>query len=430
MQISAVFGTSTSNNNNNNNNQNPKLTPLPLGLSPFDKSVSKTYDVQSAFRSIALTAIQRAITDPTYRNNNNNNNNKIFEIEIPPLLSNGIDMSKNQFDDFDNVQELNANRNWCIQLIPKLLASPSLKTDIVWFILPDDKECEIAKKEYLDQLRYQSTDTIQFTSLRAAFAATCGRSNSSSSSSSSRNGSGGGSRSYQKAWGTSIAETFNKLQGGDGILADSSTLDPLIVGDNNDNDANRQRGSGNNNKARGTRRIQLICQPGNGGPVEDWINVEQFCYNTVGKSQNGIGGSDNNNFNNNNNSVTATIIVNGALDKVRDGYYPPIFFPALAKTMPFYQQQCEALLFVKPITDKGLYGWIYRVYPEPWQIVLQLPRRPNVSSPSSNNRYGKNNENEDDTKIVVDDIVVLTSNTRPSYQEAVNAMIQEAQKRQ
>ena len=88
--------------------------------------------------------------------------------------------------------------------------------------------------------------------------------------------------------------------------------------------------------------------------------------------------------------------------------------------MPFYQKQCESILFVKPITDKGLYGWMFRVYPEPWQIILQLPRR-QISSSTSNN---------DDMKIVVDDIVVLVSDHRPSYQEAVKAMIQEAQKRQ
>ena len=264
-----------------------------------------------------------------------------------------------------------------------------MKTDLVWFILPDDKECEIAKIEYLEQLRYQPTDTIRFTSIRAAFAATATNTN-------------GG---YKKAWGTSLAETMNQLQGGDGILADSSTLDDLMAVKDGDRDVQSKK-----------RRIQLICQPGNGGPVEDWINVEQFCYNT---NQN-----KNNNDNDSHHSpVTATIIVNGALDKVRDGYYPPIFFPALAKTIPFYQQQCEAILFVKPITDKGLYGWMYRVYPEPWQIVLQLPRRQKSSSTYTN-------KNGDEMKLVVDDIVVLISNTRPTYQEAVNAMVQEAQTRQ
>lgn len=177
------------------------------------------------------------------------------------------------------------------------------------------------------------------------------------------------------------------------------------------------------------KRIQIICQPGNGGPVEDWINVEQFCYQTVrptlnrNQNNNANGRSDNNNSNNSkdgnpSNVVVATIIVNGALDKVRDGYYPPIFFPALAKTMPFYRNCCEPILFVKPISDKGYYGWMFRVYPEPWQIILQLPKRVVVST-----------TNDDETVVGVEDIVVLVSETRPSYQEAVTAMVQEAQKR-
>jgi Domain of unknown function (DUF1995) len=364
---------------------NQKLTPLPSGLSPFDKSISKTYDIQSVFRTIACTAIQSAM-DSTNNNNNNSGQNKIYEIELPPLLSNGIDMSKNQFDDFDNVQELNANRNWCIQFIPKLLLSLSKtknkKLDVVWFILPDDKECEIAKNEYMDQ-RYQPTSTIQFTSIRAAYAATNSKNNNNKNA-------------YKKAWGTTLAETVNKLQGGDGILADSSTLDTLDASNPN--------------------RIQLICQPGNGGPVEDWINVEQLYYNTVKNENN----NDNNNINNN---VPITIIMNGALDKVRDGYYPSMFFPALAKTIPFYQNVCEAILFVKPISDKGLYGWLYRVYPEPWQVILQLPKQQQQSRSSKQS-------DDDNVVIVVEDIVVLVSNTRPSYNDAVNAMIQEALKQQ
>jgi hypothetical protein len=89
------------------------------------------------------------------------------------------------------------------------------------------------------------------------------------------------------------------LQGGDGILADSSTLDELTLSENS---------------------LQFICQPGNGGPVEDWINVE-LLHRVAGPA-------------------VTTCIVNGALDKVREGYYPALVFPALAKTVPFYRQ-CE-----------------------------------------------------------------------------------------
>jgi Domain of unknown function (DUF1995) len=140
-----------------------------------------------------------------------------------------------------------------------------------------------------------------------------------------------------------------------------------------------------------TNRIHLVCQPGNGGPVEDWINVEQ-----IHRSANLQDGG-------------ATVVVNGALDKVRDGYYPALFFPALAKTIPFYRQ-FEPLLFAKPISDKGLYGWLYRVYPEPWQVILQVAR------PS---------KKPNDSTIQVENIIVLVADRRPSYAEAINAMVRE-----
>ena len=60
-------------------------------------------------------------------------------------------------------------------------------------------------------------------------------------------------------------------------------------------------------------------------------------------------------------------------------------------------------------SDKGLYGWLYRVYPEPWQVVLQTPK--------SVQRGGQ-------TVMTVDNVVALISETRPTYQEAVQAMVQ------
>ena len=251
----------------------------------------------------------------------------------------------NQFrlvDDFDNLQELNANRDWCVQLAPTLAS----KQQEIWFVLPDDKECELAKEEWTGQ-RYRQA--AKFTSIRAAVLATSGEAK------------------YTKAWGSTIASTVNKMTGGDGILADSSTLDDLSLD---------------------TNRINFVCQPGNGGPTEDWINVEQLSKSDPSQP---------------------TIIVNGALDKVRDGYYPGVFFPALAKTVPFYRQ-FEPVFLLKPISDKGVYGWLYRVYPEPWQVVLQYPQR---------------KERGGSTVVTVQDKVALTKNTRPSFAECVEALLAE-----
>jgi hypothetical protein len=50
----------------------------------------------------------------------------------------------------------------------------------------------------------------------------------------------------------------------------------------------------------------------------------------------------------------------------------------------------------------------YRVYPEPWQVILQAP-------------YNKSG------RVVVEDIIAMTSDSRPTYQQCVQALIKEAQ---
>ena len=93
-----------------------------------------------------------------------------------------------------------------------------------------------------------------------------------------------------------------------------------------------------------------MVQPGNGGPVEDWVNCKKM---SVARSD------------------TPVVIINGALDKVRGGFYPAVFFPKLAKTVDRFYNKFESVFYVKPVSDKGVYGWLYRVYPEPWQVVWE-----------------------------------------------------------
>lgn len=338
-----------------------KYSSLPAGLSPFEKSIAKGLDVQASFRKLAAPAAEQAIRD----------GKRQLEFEFPPLI--GGDLSKTNFDDFDNVQELNANSDWCAQFLPTLAGSGvsgsgNSKRDI-WFVLPDDKECELTKTEWKGQ-RFRKA--AKFTSIRAATCATAGKDY------------------FALAWGSSIASTVNKLTGGDGILADSSTLDDL-------SDAV----TSSTTTIRTTERLHLVCQPGSGGPVEDWINVERLHNAASSIAATAAADKD---------KTVVTCIVNGALDKVRDGYYAAVFFPALAATIPFYKQ-FEAAFFLKPISDKGMYGWLYRVYPEPWQVILQTARSV---------RKG------DETTMTVENTVALVSQARPSYQEAVQAMLMAA----
>ena len=77
--------------------------------------------------------------------------------------------------------------------------------------------------------------------------------------------------------------------------------------------------------------------------IEDWINCEQIHLASPN---------------------TTMVIINGALDKVRNFYYPAFFFPKLAKTVDRFYSNFESIFYLKPISDKGVYGWMYRVFPE------------------------------------------------------------------
>lgn len=46
---------------------------------------------------------------------------KLLEVEFPPLL--GGEKSKSQFDDFDNIQELDRNKDWTMLLAPMFLGA-------------------------------------------------------------------------------------------------------------------------------------------------------------------------------------------------------------------------------------------------------------------------------------------------------------------
>jgi hypothetical protein len=197
------------------------LSTLPKDISPFEKSSSKRRDVQGEFRKTALSSLEQALKDGKTQ----------LEMEFPPLL--GGDQSKSQFDDFDNVQELNKNRDWCIELLPNL--SNAIKSKPIWFILPDLKEVELAKEEWGGQ-RYRQAGV--FSSIEAV-------------------ASHYSEESYAKPWGATFASGMSQWLGGSdgdaGLLGDQGALDSLDD-------------EGNNPAA-----IHLVCQPGNGG-VSSSIN--------------------------------------------------------------------------------------------------------------------------------------------------------------
>lgn len=313
------------------------LSDLPRGISPFEKSLSKSIDVQADFRSRAKLAVDAATRDGV----------RLIEIEFPPLI--GGDKSKSQFDDFDNIQELDKNKDWTMLFAPMFLDDPTFRDGKTWLVFPDLKECELARAEWAGA-RYR---TATFTTIEAATEHLCGEG------------------SYDAPWGSSLVSGVSKMMGGDdgdaGLLGDQNALDTLVDGENSPS------------------ALSLVIQPGNGGPVEDWVNCEKMHLACADSTM---------------------VIVNGALDKVRGGYYPGVFFPKLAATVDRFYNKFESVFYLKPISDKGVYGWLYRVYPEPWQIVLQSVK-----------------EDKQRSQMLIEDSVVYTSDERPSYNDAVAKLV-------
>mmetsp|Transcript_26651 Transcript_26651/g.54381 ORF Transcript_26651/g.54381 Transcript_26651/m.54381 type:complete len:98 (+) Transcript_26651:749-1042(+) len=91
-----------------------------------------------------------------------------------------------------------------------------------------------------------------------------------------------------------LSQILGGKDGDAGLLGDKSVLDPIVPGENS------------------PAKLWFLIQPGNGGPVEDWVNCEKM--HNIQKEP-------------------TMVIVNGALDKVRGGFYPAVFFPKLAATI-------------------------------------------------------------------------------------------------
>eukprot|EP00519_Triparma_laevis_P010238 CAMPEP_0182520846 /NCGR_PEP_ID=MMETSP1321-20130603/45822_1 /TAXON_ID=91990 /ORGANISM="Bolidomonas sp., Strain RCC1657" /LENGTH=139 /DNA_ID=CAMNT_0024728861 /DNA_START=47 /DNA_END=464 /DNA_ORIENTATION=- len=103
----------------------PPFTPLPPNISPYSPPNP------SLTSSTILSTISKALSQSL------TSSHKKLEIEFPPLLLN----SKSNFDDFDNIQELDLNKDFTVKLA-------SFNEDIkrlgksCWLLYPDLKELE------------------------------------------------------------------------------------------------------------------------------------------------------------------------------------------------------------------------------------------------------------------------------------------------
>jgi hypothetical protein len=251
------------------------LTALPPGLDDYTRASARG-GALSAIRRSASAAIGRALAAGVEH----------LEVEFPPLIE-----TKGQFDDFSNVEVLDANRDFAMQLALESEIVANAAADKLWLVFADDGEVELAEEAWPGQLYAAAT----ITSIAAAV--------------------------------SGVGETPLKPFG---AWAVRSKAEAAAV----------------KAKSAPAASLHLCVQPGDGGPMEDWLNLELLKRDE-----------------------TPLICLNGALDKVTSGYYSNFLNPKLGECAGRFYSKFEQVYYCKPIGSGR--GWLFRSFPEEWQLHRQ-----------------------------------------------------------
>lgn len=67
------------------------------------------------------------------------------------------------------------------------------------------------------------------------------------------------------------------------------------------------------------------------------------------------------------------IVINGSLERLRNGYYPRIFYPELGRVTDRFYKQFTQALFLSPVAVGGdrMGSWLVKEYPNPWKILVK-----------------------------------------------------------
>lgn len=283
------------------------VSELPRGVGFYIRKESRNINVPLNIRNLATRGVSEALAAGV----------KKLEVDFPPLLP-----LKTPLDDFDQAEVFDANRDFAMQFATSFAGKDT------WLCYPDLKELCLAKEAWPGGSYRQVT----LTTIEAAARVVSGE-------------------EPKKAWGTAFARAVvgSGLVSQD-LIGDPAEEDLLGGGRAEDPEANPPR-------------LQIICQPGDYGPVEDWENVE-LC----GSGEEG-----------------AVCVINGALQNLRGGYYSPLFYPSLAKSVDRYYRDFEPAYLLRPINSEG---WLHRVYGEDFglfkevgsgkepKLVAEMPERP------------------------------------------------------
>lgn len=71
------------------------------------------------------------------------------------------------------------------------------------------------------------------------------------------------------------------------------------------------------------------------------------------------------------NSERSMIMFNAELDRLRSNYYPPLFYPQMARLTKEFIPLVETAYYIHNFKGVGG-GALFRVYPGPWQVLLRL----------------------------------------------------------
>jgi len=89
------------------------------------------------------------------------------------------------------------------------------------------------------------------------------------------------------------------------------------------------------------------------------------------------------------------IVINGNLDRLRQGYYPSIFYPGLTRVSKSFYSKFSQVFFLQSVSVSGdrFAGYSLRVYPGQWEVLLK-----------SDNNYEviKSSEQQEKAKVVFD----------------------------
>lgn len=131
-------------------------------------------------------------------------------------------------------------------------------------------------------------------------------------------------------WGNGNSFTLTSLDGAARVL---NAADSDSSGDGGD---------------RGAPEVVMALNPGFN--VEEWIKLAEL---NVGNA--------------------AVIVINGNLDRLRNGYYPRIFYPKLGRVTDSYYRRFEQSFCISPVAVGGdrQGAWLCKQTSSPWQLLVK-----------------------------------------------------------